>query len=58
MEKIKEIAMINMLKSAGLSISAIARREGCDRKTVRKYLLQGAAPHKRGRRRARLLAPW
>jgi transposase len=33
--------MIHMLKSQGLSVSAIARRSGLDRKTVRRYLESG-----------------
>ncbi len=30
--------MFHNLKAQGLSVSQIARRSGCDRKTVRKYL--------------------
>ncbi|WP_281968767.1 helix-turn-helix domain-containing protein, partial [Roseovarius nanhaiticus] len=33
--------MIHDLKKQGLSISAIARKVGSDRKTVRKYLDRG-----------------
>jgi len=35
--------MIHMLKAQGLSISAIARRTGLDRKTIRRYLESGTA---------------
>jgi len=38
---IKEIVLINDLHQQGLSISAIARKVGCDRKTVKKYIDQG-----------------
>jgi transposase len=39
--KLRDIVMIHDLKRQGLSIAAIARRVGLDRKTVRKYLEQG-----------------
>ncbi|MEO3416091.1 hypothetical protein AAFO92_15655 [Roseovarius sp. CAU 1744] len=37
----REIVLIHDLRRQGLSISAIARKVGSDRKTVRKYLQQG-----------------
>lgn len=41
MKGLREIVLIHDLKKQGLSISAIARKVGCDRKTVRKHLEQG-----------------
>ncbi len=41
--------MIHDLKKQGLSVTSIARKVGCDRKTVRKYLELGLE----GRRMAR-----
>ena len=38
---IKEIVLINDLHQQGLSISAIARKVGCNRKTVKKYIKRG-----------------
>src|SRR6056297_191274 len=38
---LREIVLIHDLKKQGLSITAIARKVGCDRKTVRKYLELG-----------------
>ena len=38
MIRLREIVLIQDLKRQGLSVSAIARQVGCDRKTVRKYL--------------------
>lgn len=38
---LREFVLIHDLKKEGLSIAAIARKVGCDRKTVRKYLEQG-----------------
>jgi len=38
---LREIVLIQDLKNQGLSITAIARKVGCDRKTVRKYLERG-----------------
>jgi transposase len=52
--------MIHDLKRQGLSVSAIARRVGCDRKTVRKYLERGLEAPVYGPRapRPRLLEPF
>ena len=52
--------MIHDLRRQGLSISAIARRTGLDRKTVRKYLEQGPQSARYGPRepRPRLLDPY
>lgn len=41
MKGLREIVLINDLHKQGLSISAIARKLNCDRKTVRKYLERG-----------------
>lgn len=41
MVRLGEIVLIHDLKRQGLSLSAIARKTGFDRKTVRKYLDQG-----------------
>ncbi|WP_299657243.1 IS21 family transposase [uncultured Jannaschia sp.] len=38
MHGLREIVLIHDLKKQGLSLTAIARKVGCDRKTVRKYL--------------------
>jgi transposase len=38
---LREIVLIHDLKRQGLSVTAIARKVGCDRKTVRKYLALG-----------------
>lgn len=38
---LREIVLIHDLKKQGLSLTAIARKVGCDRKTVRKYLERG-----------------
>lgn len=38
---LREIVLIHDLHKQGLSITAIARKVGCDRKTVRKYLELG-----------------
>jgi hypothetical protein len=55
-----EIVMIHDLQRQGLSISAIARATGRDRKTIRKYLDRGLeAPAYRPReQRPRLLEPF
>ena len=41
MVTLRMIVAVHDLKRQGLSISAIARRTGLDRKTIRKYLEQG-----------------
>ncbi|MEM9900152.1 MAG: IS21 family transposase [Pseudomonadota bacterium] len=41
MKGLREIVLIHDLKKQGLSISAIARKVGCDRKTVRRHLDRG-----------------
>ncbi len=58
--KLEKIVMLQELKREGLSISAIARRTGLDRKTVRKLLDRGlAAPAYSPRKpRPRLLEPY
>ena len=52
--------MIHDLKRQGLSVSAIARKLGLDRKTVRRYLDRGMEPPAYGPRapRARLIGPY
>ena len=56
----REIVLIHDLKKQGLSISAIARKVGCDRKTVRKHLEQGLVAPVYGPRppRPRALEPF
>jgi transposase len=39
-----ELVMILDLARQGLSVSAIARRTGLDRKTIRKYIAKGLEP--------------
>ncbi|MFQ5974331.1 MAG: IS21 family transposase [Alphaproteobacteria bacterium] len=55
-----EMLMIHDLRRQGLTVSAIARRLGRDRKTVRKYIGRGLAAPAYGPRapRPRLLAPF
>jgi transposase len=55
-----ELIMILDLHRQGLSVSAIARRVGIDRKTVRKYIERGLEPPSYGPRqpRARQLEPF
>lgn len=57
---LREIVLIHDLKKQGLSISAIARKVGCDRKTVRKYLDRGLEGPVYGPRqpRARMIEPY
>ncbi len=52
--------MIHDLKKQGLSVTSIARKVGCDRKTVRKYLELGLEGPTYGPRqpRDRLLDPF
>jgi transposase len=58
--RLGEIVMILDLHRQGLSVSAIARRTGLDRKTVRKYVERGLEPPIYGPRqpRATLLDPF
>lgn len=55
-----ELFVIHELNQQGLSISAIARQAGLDRKTVRKYLQQGLTAPRYGPRapRPQLLDPY
>ncbi|PVH27224.1 IS21 family transposase [Pararhodobacter oceanensis] len=53
MKGLREIVLIHDLKKQGLSISAIARKVGSDRKTVRKYLDRGLEAPVYGPRRPR-----
>lgn len=55
-----EIVLIHDLKRQGLSVSAIARKVGLDRKTVRRHLARGLAPPAYRPRppRPRQLAPY
>ena len=57
---LREIVLIQDLKNQGLSITAIARKVGCDRKTVRKYLELGLEAPVYGPRRprARVIEPY
>ena len=57
---LREIVLIHDLKKQGLSISAIARKVGSDRKTVRKYLDRGLEAPIYGPRqpRARAIEPY
>ncbi|UUP20090.1 hypothetical protein NTH_04605 (plasmid) [Nitratireductor thuwali] len=57
---LREIVLIHDLKKQGLSITAIARKVGCDRKTVRKYLELGLEAPSYGPRapRARVIEPF
>src|SRR5215212_11132367 len=55
-----EIVLIHDLKRQGLTVSAIARQVGLDRKTVRRHLARGMEPPVYGPRapRPRRLAPY
>ncbi|MEO1315139.1 MAG: IS21 family transposase [Pseudomonadota bacterium] len=44
MKGLREIVLIHDLKRQGLSITAIARKVGCDRKTARRHLERGFEP--------------
>jgi transposase len=57
---LREIVLIHDLKKQGLSLTAIARKVGCDRKTVRKYLERGLETPMYGPRQPRdcLLDPY
>src|SRR3954462_5943185 len=46
--------MILELRRQGVSVSAIARRVGLDRKTVRRYIVQGLEPPSYGPRQPRV----
>jgi transposase len=58
--RLREIVLIHDLERQGLSVSEIARKAGCDRKTVRKYLNRGLEAPVYGPRqpRPRLLEPF
>ena len=60
MIKLRNIVLIHDLKRQGLSVSAIARASGFDRKTIRKYLDRGLETPVYGPRdpRPRLLDPY
>lgn len=60
MKGLREIVLINDLHKQGLSVSAIARKVGCDRKTVRKYIERGLEAPVYGPRqsRARIIEPY
>lgn len=60
MKGLREIVLIQDLKNQGLSITAIARKLGCDRKTVRKYLELGLTAPVYGPRqpRERMVEPY
>ncbi len=51
--RLGELVMILDLHRQGLSVSAIARRSGLDRKTVRKYIESGLEPPAYGPRQPR-----
>jgi transposase len=57
---IREIVLIQDLHKQGLSVSAIARKVGCDRKTVKKYIERGLEVPVYGPRapRERLIDPF
>ena len=60
MKRLREIVLIHDLKKQGLSVTAIARKVGCDRKTVRKYLDLGLEAPVYGPRqpRERIIEPY
>ena len=60
MHGLRELVLIHDLKKQGLSLTAIARKVGCDRKTVRKYLERGLEAPVYGPRQPRdcLLDPY
>ena len=53
MVQLGELMMILDLHRQGLSVSAIARQRGVDRKTVRKYIERGLEPPVYGPRQSR-----
>ena len=60
MVKLGELVMILDLHRQGLSVSAISRQCGLDRKTVRRYIERGLEPPAYGPRKPRptLLDPF
>jgi transposase len=58
--KLGEVVMIIDLHRQGVSVSAIARQTGLDRKTVRRYIDRGLEPPAYGPRKSRttLLGPF
>ena len=60
MVKLGEVVMILDLHRQGLTVSAIARELGVDRKTVRRYIARGLEPPVYGPRmsRQRLIDPF
>jgi transposase len=58
--RLGEIVLIHYLKRQGLSVTAIARQLGLDRKTVRRHLERGLEPPAYGPRppRPTLIAPF
>ena len=58
MIKLEKIVMLQELKRVGLSISAIARRTGMDRETVRKLLDRGASRLRRTCHESRARGFW
>ncbi|MEO0823146.1 MAG: IS21 family transposase [Pseudomonadota bacterium] len=60
MKRLREIVLIDDLKRQGLTITAIARKVGCDRKTVRRHLERGLEPpvYKPRPPKARIVAPY
>ena len=57
MVKLGELMMILELHRQGLTVSAIARQLGMDRKTVRRYIARGLGPPAYGPRRRSRGAP-
>lgn len=54
MAKLRKIVLIHEMRMQGLSISAISRKTGLDRRTVREYLQSGPArPDRLGEPKAR-----
>ena len=60
MQGIKQIVLINDSHQQGLRVSAIARKVGCDRKTVKNYIERGLEAQCDGPRaaRSRVLDPY
>ena len=55
--RLGEVVMILEMHRQGLSVSAIARESGLDRKTVRRYLTRGLEPPSYGPRQPRPTLP-